>query len=512
MPVITRALIRKRAEHNEGIISTLEEVTLHQEELENINEVLGGTCRKLKILYLQNNIIPRMENLVHLKDLVYLNLALNNISKIEGLQNCEFLSKLDLTVNFIDVDTLEESIDHLVSRTKLIDLYMMGNPAQATWPGFNSFVIAKLPQLKTLDGTDTTRSMQIQARQKLPQLEDELRKLAEEKRAEKMATARARGTGMEVAEEKSSAASSGADEVLDCDEEVVREPDPDDHLAMTENTPEVRQEIYRELAQQKKEKADREKSQQPKERDYQKEQVEAIETTRKKEQELEMSEIKQKNEGGWDFRWDEEVRKSWISLEVMIPRHLDSSLIDVDVHPMYISIVIKSKLLRLRLPVEVKAGESKCQRSKTTGSLVVTMPKVNPRETSMFVTPEGEQKQPITVFRTAGKQPIKRPTSTTTTKPKKLSIHEQMLADMTISSATADAAAPTADADTGAAARVTGVQKLELGPRAAPLTSTLDIVRKLPTAAQDDAPTFTLDNVEPNAYNASGGIPTIEEL
>lgn len=39
MPHITRDLIRKRAEHNEGIISTLEELTLHQEELEAIDEV-----------------------------------------------------------------------------------------------------------------------------------------------------------------------------------------------------------------------------------------------------------------------------------------------------------------------------------------------------------------------------------------------------------------------------------------------------------------------------------------
>jgi hypothetical protein len=32
-----------------------------------INYYIGMTCRKLKILYLQNNIIPKMENLSHLK-------------------------------------------------------------------------------------------------------------------------------------------------------------------------------------------------------------------------------------------------------------------------------------------------------------------------------------------------------------------------------------------------------------------------------------------------------------
>ncbi len=39
MPQITKKLLRKRAEHNEGLLSTLEEISLHQEEIEQINEV-----------------------------------------------------------------------------------------------------------------------------------------------------------------------------------------------------------------------------------------------------------------------------------------------------------------------------------------------------------------------------------------------------------------------------------------------------------------------------------------
>jgi protein TilB len=109
MPRITIELLRKRSEHNECVISTLEEISLHQEELEKI-EVIGSLCRKLRILYLQNNIIEKIEDLTHMKELRYLNLALNNIAKIEGLQACEFLEKLDLTVNFVDFDTLEASL------------------------------------------------------------------------------------------------------------------------------------------------------------------------------------------------------------------------------------------------------------------------------------------------------------------------------------------------------------------------------------------------------------------
>ena len=56
----------QKAEHNEKILATLEEVALHQLSIEKI-EVLGRVCRQLKILYLQNNLIQRLENLHQLK-------------------------------------------------------------------------------------------------------------------------------------------------------------------------------------------------------------------------------------------------------------------------------------------------------------------------------------------------------------------------------------------------------------------------------------------------------------
>ena len=82
---LTEASIRKRAEHNDGILADIEEISLHQMEIEKI-EVIGSLSRKLQILYLQNNIISKIENLHHLKELRYLNMTLNNIKVIEGLQ------------------------------------------------------------------------------------------------------------------------------------------------------------------------------------------------------------------------------------------------------------------------------------------------------------------------------------------------------------------------------------------------------------------------------------------
>lgn len=81
---ITEELIRKKTEHHDGLLGDLNEISLHQLEIERI-EVLGGLCRKLQIVYLQNNVISRIEGLHHCKDLRYLNLALNNVTVIEGL-------------------------------------------------------------------------------------------------------------------------------------------------------------------------------------------------------------------------------------------------------------------------------------------------------------------------------------------------------------------------------------------------------------------------------------------
>eukprot|EP00466_Bigelowiella_natans_P011418 jgi/Bigna1/89701/estExt_fgenesh1_pg.C_540024 len=226
MTRITVDLIRKKAEHNEGILENLEEISLHQLHLERIevrffkviccevvreqhpswvpwlafellflltamlcSKVIASCCKHLKILYLQNNLIPKIENLKRLKELVYLNLALNNIKKIEGLQliqcaasarkgeggmltfsstnkiaathvsfqSCESLGKLDLTVNFIGVDTFEESILNLRKCVHLKSLFLSGNPC-CDFEGYRKFVIATLPSLKKLGDDDDNDS------------------------------------------------------------------------------------------------------------------------------------------------------------------------------------------------------------------------------------------------------------------------------------------------------------------------------------------------------------------
>ena len=52
------------------------------------------------------------ENVGRLKQLEYLNLALNSIERVENLEGCESLTKLDLTLNFIAELTSVASLKH----------------------------------------------------------------------------------------------------------------------------------------------------------------------------------------------------------------------------------------------------------------------------------------------------------------------------------------------------------------------------------------------------------------
>lgn len=177
---ITEELLRKRSEHNEGMLSTLEEVALHQFEIERI-ENLDKLCRHIKILLLQNNIIPRIENVGKLKELEYLNLALNNIQVIENLEGNESLLKLDLTCNFLDIETWEESCNNLAKCPAIKEIYMTGNPIQS-FNGWKEILIGTVDTLKMVDGTEVLTSERIIAKQKLDDLIIELRTAVEMKK------------------------------------------------------------------------------------------------------------------------------------------------------------------------------------------------------------------------------------------------------------------------------------------------------------------------------------------
>ena len=83
-----------------------------------------------------------------MKELEYLNLALNNLRRVENLERCESLAKLDLTMNFIETTSLL-SLATLQGNMHLKELHLIGNPC-TEWSAYRPYVIATLPQLKRL--------------------------------------------------------------------------------------------------------------------------------------------------------------------------------------------------------------------------------------------------------------------------------------------------------------------------------------------------------------------------
>jgi len=334
MTRITVDLIRKKSEHNEGILETLEELSLHQLNLEKI-EVISSCCKHLKILYLQNNLIPKIENVKKLKELQYLNLALNNIKKIEGLQSCESLAKLDLTVNFISDETFEVSILNLRKNLRLKDLFLSGNPC-CNFPGYRNFVIGTLPWLQRLDGTKITKSERIVARQELESIRKKLR-------------------------EKSG---------------VVPKPeaveDDDDEAFTAENRLKWHLEDLKEEREQEEARKKAMAVQKP---------ADPLKEARKK-MSMKVTNVPegklppQRNMPRVKFSFSEDKEGNLIAT-IEAPRYLDTSQIDVDIHPRWFQCIIKGKNLLLHTPEEVHPDKSKIQRLLHNGHLKIIMPIVN---------------------------------------------------------------------------------------------------------------------------------------
>uniref|UniRef100_A0A8C7ZK12 Leucine-rich repeat-containing protein 6 n=1 Tax=Oryzias sinensis TaxID=183150 RepID=A0A8C7ZK12_9TELE len=355
---VTEDLIRLRAEHNDGELFSLEELSLHQLDIEKI-EHIDRWCSKLVILYLQNNLIPRIENLGHLKRLQYLNLALNNIEVIENLEGCESLQKLDLMVNFVGHLS---SVDSLRHNIHLRDLCLMGNPC-SRFEGYRQYVVAALPQLQCLDGTEISRSERIQASHSLT----EVRRRIQEEEKEYL---KRRAEQKEAERSKGGEESGGLDGSWSTDINSLEE-EKDQHLqeklrssdtAMERQeqefwqkpcafTPECRLEVHRHLQWKRKAKE------------------------KKIEKKEKCRALFGDNGQALNINEPNCILCSWLS-SVLSCRHMDTSLIDADVQPTYVRVSVKGKIFQIVLPAEVKPDSSTAQRSQTTGHLLLTMPLV----------------------------------------------------------------------------------------------------------------------------------------
>ncbi|XP_034524521.1 protein tilB homolog isoform X2 [Ailuropoda melanoleuca] len=362
---ITEDLIRRNAEHNDCVIFSLEELSLHQQEIERL-EHIDKWCRDLKILYLQNNLIGKI--------------------------GCEGLKKLDLTVNFIGELSSIKTLQHNIH---LKELFLMGNPC-ADFDGYRQFVVATLQQLKWLDGKEIERSERIQALQNFPVIEQQIgeqekayclkrakdkeeaqRNLREEEENE------AKGRNYPGFEGQSPFSVESKEHVQapegqegECNQKKFKGSEDDLEFWNKPSlfTPESRLETLRHMEKQRK---DQEKLSEKKKK------VKPPRILITKD-----GKALNVNDPKLDFSLKDDEKHNQIILDLAVYRYMDTSLIDVDVQPNYVRVTVKGKPFQLVLPAEVKPDSSSAKRSQTTGHLVICMPKVDGvitrRQTSKF--------------------------------------------------------------------------------------------------------------------------------
>ncbi|XP_028629124.1 protein tilB homolog [Grammomys surdaster] len=402
---ITEDLIRRNAEHNDCVIFSLEELSLHQQEIERL-EHIDKWCRDLKILYLQNNLIGKIENVGKLKKLEYLNLALNNIERIENLEGCEWLTKLDLTVNFIGELSSVKTLTHNIH---LKELFLMGNPC-ADFEGYRQFVVVILQQLKWLDGKEIERSERIQALQNYAAVEQQIR---DQEKAYCLRRAKEKEEAQRKLEEenknedkkKSSPGFDGrwytdihtacpyamenqdhlqAPETQEEQHNTKTSDEIEDDLAFWNKpslfTPESRLETLRHMEKQRKaqDKLSEKKKNLKPPRTLITEDGKALNV----------------NEAKLDFSLKDDEKHNQIILDLAVYRYMDTSLIEVDVQPTYVRVMVKGKPFQLALSTEVQPDSSSAKRSQTTGHLLICMPKVGEMIT-------GGQRTPMSVKTTS---------------------------------------------------------------------------------------------------------------
>ena len=336
---ITQELLRKRAEHNDGILSTLEEISLHQENIERI-ENLEFYCRHIKILYLQDNIIEKLENLDKLKELEYLNLAVNSIQKIENLEKCESLNKLDLTMNFVDIENLKESCDCLSNVPSLREIYLTGNPCEK-FKYCRDYIIGRCPQIIIYDGNEVKKSERIKAREMMDFMEKELEKESRQ-------------------------------------HVIFKQNDPSEKDP-NKYSVEYRRKLYKELEQEKLENERKKKEESSKPGLWDEPVIKEVPPPVYKEN----GEVRICNQGRYDVFLDEDIYTTAITtFRIKLPKFLDTNKIKVDLNPNYVRCDINGKITQWRFDNDIIVEKATVQRSTTTGVLEIKAPMayIKPKE------------------------------------------------------------------------------------------------------------------------------------
>ncbi|XP_042312483.1 dynein axonemal assembly factor 11-like [Sceloporus undulatus] len=281
----------------------------------------------------------------------------------------------------------------------LRELFLTGNPC-TDFEGYRQFVVSTLHQLRVLDGREIERSERIQAIQNYAKVEKQIQKQEQAyllKRREEKEEAERRMQEKEKQKKRNlgfngrwytdinatncysvegTKSHQKAGEKNEYHELLMEDDDEEERVFWEEpvpHTPEARLEAHRYVEEKRKAKENREQ--------LKKEKPPRTMIT------LE-GRVLNVNDPKLPFSLKDDEENNQFILDLAVYRHLDTSLLDVDVQPGYVRVMVKGKPFQLVLPGEVKPDSSIARRSQTTGHLVISLPKAkeiivaNPKTTT----------------------------------------------------------------------------------------------------------------------------------
>lgn len=275
-------------------------------------------------------------------------MALNNIERIENLEPLESLRKLDLTLNFIGELT---GVESLRDNYNLRELFLTGNPC-TDYPGYREYVITVLPQLEHLDGKEVTRSERLRAAKDFRLLRE---RIVQHEAQHKIDRDEQKVRVRQCLEEQEEQREAYADEEKRTSEFWQQK---------SEHCPETRIQMAKFSRRAEKDRPGGTSCvEKPVEKKPRRLFADCGRPYNLNEPRL-----------GFEFR-DEPDR---YELDLHLYRFLDTSLVEVDAQPNYVRVTIKGKVFQLALRQDILTDSSSCQRSMTTGHMLVVMPKLNP--------------------------------------------------------------------------------------------------------------------------------------
>jgi len=243
--------------------------------------------------------------------------------------------------------------------------YLTGNPC-TEYEGYREYVIATLDNLQWLDGKEIEKSERILAKQNYEKIRNKIisqeREYTKKREKEKQDATKTKATDKEKGENSTESHSENNEDKTEKEEE---EEEKRYWQEKTDFTPESRIELHQHIEEKRKqrEKKDDERLGRNK---PQKERRFFTDDGR----------VLNINQGKWDFEFHDDEENNKFVLDLPCFKYLDSSLIDVDVQPLYCRVTVKAKVFQLGLSEEVNPDSSSAKRSQTTGHLIIEMPKV----------------------------------------------------------------------------------------------------------------------------------------